>query len=340
MTSASFRTIGDLSQLLATRSQNVMLKERLYRLTNELSTGQVSDLSRHLGRDTSRLAELDRSLSLSGAHRRSALSAGGMLATMQQALDGLQDLQSDLANQTSGIPLGGTTADVANAGTAARDGFSRIVQVLNTSYGGTTLFAGIATDGRAVAASETMLAALQAAASGVTDAAGLQAAVDAWFDTPGGGFEVAGYVGDSGPGRITRPIDAGESVAIEARADDPAFRDVMKAVALVALAADPTLGLDLSARKDAMGAASQRLYSTPSGILAIQSALGLAENRVEDAVVRHGGRAVTLGILRNEMVGADPYETASQLQEVETLLQTHYTVTARLSNLSLAKYLR
>jgi len=39
-------------------------------------------------------------------------------------------------------------------------------------------------------------------------------------------------------------------------------------------------------------------------------------------------------------VNADPFETASTLQAVQLQLETHYAMTARLSRLSLAEYLR
>ena len=335
----TFASLGDLSQLFATRRQNVDLKTRLGRLTNELSSGQVSDLAKHLGRDTQRLTEIDRALTLSSAHNSSARATGAMLTTMQTALDRLSSLQVDLANQTSGIPMSGSVVDIRNAGLAGEAAFTDMVSVLNTQYGGLSLFAGRSTDSRALASATTMLADLKTATAGAPDAATLGALVDAWFDTPGGSFETLGYVGDAG-GNWSRRVDEGESVAPGLRADKQAFRDMMKGAALAALTGDPASGLSLSEKRTAMGDASLRLRNSETGTVSAQATLGLAEGRVDEAIARHSARATSLGILRNQMASADPYETASSIQEVETLLQTHYVVTARLSDLSLAKYLR
>lgn len=335
----TFATLGDMSQLFATRRQNVDLKARMHRLTNELSSGQVSDLAAHLGRDTARLTELDRTLELSRAHAASARATGSMLNTMQVALDRLSPLQTNLADQLSLVPLSGTAADVQKAGVAAEAAFADAVSALNAQYGGMSLFAGRATDGAALASSRTMLADLKLATAGATDAATLQGLVDTWFDTPGGGFETVGYLGDAA-GHWSRKIDDAETATIGVRADDPAFRDMMKGIALAALAADPASSLSLSEQHTAMGDASVRLRTSSAGTVASQASLGLTEGRIEEAIARHGARQTSLGILRNEMASADPYTTASAIQEVETLLETHYLVTARLSGLSLAKYLR
>ena len=64
------------------------------------------------------------------------------------------------------------------------------------------------------------------------------------------------------------------------------------------------------------------------------------EARVEDAAARLSARGTALEIARNDMSAADPYETATKLQNVQLQLETHYTLTARLSRLSLTEYLR
>ncbi len=44
-------------------------------------------------------------------------------------------------------------------------------------------------------------------------------------------------------------------------------------------------------------------------------------------------------IARTELIGADPYDTATEMEAVQGQLETLYTVTARLSRLSLADFL-
>ena len=52
------------------------------------------------------------------------------------------------------------------------------------------------------------------------------------------------------------------------------------------------------------------------------------------------GEATALGLARADLIAVDGYDAASRLKETETRLQTIYALTARLSELSLANYLR
>jgi flagellar hook-associated protein 3 FlgL len=214
-----------------------------------------------------------------------------------------------------------------------------MVQALNLTFGGRSLLAGRATDTAPLAAAETMMASIKAAALGVTTGSDLAVAVDGWFDTPGAGFDTLGYQGDTG-GRIALQISETESVTQPVRADDPALKSLMKAFALAALSTDADIGLSMSEQAIAVERAGEKLFSATDGVVALQATLGRGEARVEDSIARHAARQTSFGILRNEMVAADPFETASALQEAETMLERHYLVTARLAGLSLAGYLR
>jgi len=61
--------------------------------------------------------------------------------------------------------------------------------------------------------------------------------------------------------------------------------------------------------------------------------------RIDTATTRNTSEATALGIARAGLVQLDPYETATRLQHAETQLQLIYTLTARMSRLSLADYL-
>ena len=55
--------------------------------------------------------------------------------------------------------------------------------------------------------------------------------------------------------------------------------------------------------------------------------------------IRNAAEASALQIARNGLVAADPYDTATAIQAVQTQIETLYTLTARLSRLSLTDYL-
>jgi flagellar hook-associated protein 3 FlgL len=205
---------------------------------------------------------------------------------------------------------------------------------LNAQVAGGSLFAGTATDGPALAPAATMLADLRAALAGATTAGDVQTVLDAWFD-PLGGFDTSGYQGNGGT--IERPLDAGESVSLGVRADDPALRGLLKAAATAALA--PTLGLPAGDAQLLLGGARDALLSLTEPLTHIQASLGIAEGRAEEAQARHAARATAFGIQRAEMAEIDPFETATTLEATRAQLETQYALTQRLQSLSLARTL-
>jgi leucyl/phenylalanyl-tRNA--protein transferase len=67
--------------------------------------------------------------------------------------------------------------------------------------------------------------------------------------------------------------------------------------------------------------------------------LGGLQAQVDRAQTRNESEAAALGMARTGMVQIDPYDAATRLQNTETQLQLIYTLTARISRLSLADYL-
>jgi flagellar hook-associated protein 3 FlgL len=335
------QSIGDMSRHFLSLRQNVELRSRLSTLTQELSTGRAADLTAHLRGDSALLADLDRRQALTDSYAGAAKETGQMLAVMQLSLDTISTTRDDLAGKLI-VAVAGTLNSALDTGfRAGRASFDSIVQALNVTIGGQSLFVGTATGASALASPEAMMASLSAAAAaaGVTTAADLAAVVDAWFDDPAGGFATTAYRGDTGA-TMTRRVDVDAPVPIDARADDPALRNLMKATALAALAGEPAIALPDHERRLALQDAGMRMVSASEPLATLQARLGLAEATVEEAGARHVARRTAFGIMRNDLVSADPFDTSISLQAVQQQLEIHYTLTARLSRLSLVGYLR
>ncbi|PHQ85405.1 MAG: flagellar biosynthesis protein FlgL [Thalassobium sp.] len=335
----SMNSVGDKSQVFLSLRNNMALKTRLGTLVQELSTGQSSDLVKRLGADQTRLSDVDRQLTLLSGYGRVTTQTAQSLSLMQTTIARTEETRSQLAAQMLTITAEGAVNQNEAAARAARDAMDTVVSTLNLRFSDQSLFAGAAVDGPALASAETIMAELATVTAGATTSADVIAAIDTWFDTPAGGFETVGYLGDTGPAQ-TRRIDQGTVVALDAKADDPAFRDMFKAVALAAVVAEGALPGDAAAQTELLQESGLRLMASATSLTQLQARLGGIEGRVQDTATRHAARETTLGLIRNDMTSADPFETAAQLEEVQLQLETHYTVTARLSRLSLAEYLR
>lgn len=332
-------TIGDLANTFLIKRQTSGLKSEMSRLASELTTGRKADLGASLAGDFGPYAGIERAMRALAAYATANTEAAGMLAASQLALDNVQSMGRDLgaalltASSSEDVVLIGTTAE------DARQKFSAVVATLNTSMADRTLFGGAATDRPALASAEEMLAEIATAVSGETTAAGITAAVEAWFDDAGGGFETMGYLGgskDMGPLLIAE----GEKAEIGVRADDQVMRDTLKGYALMSLIADGALDGAVKEQAALTASAAEHMLAADGDITNLRARIGAIEARVEDAQARNAAEKSAYELARTELIGADPYEAATELQAVYAQIETLYTVTARIAGLSFTDYMR
>lgn len=332
-------SIGDMSQLFISRRQNTQLKGQMQTLTAELSSGKVADLAKHLRGDQTRLAGIDRTLALLDGFGRAAGETAQSMAMMQTTLAQVDATRGALANRLILTDAGTAAADIPSNAAAARDGFASIVRALNVKAGNQSLFAGTATDRAALADPTAMLTDIRAAVAGAATVADVKTAVAAWFDQPTGGFATMGYIGDTGPA-LTRRVDPEETLNISARADAPEIRNLLAAAALAAVADDTGIALLETDRATMLRDAGLRLITGADPLVRMRATLGSTEGRLEELSANRSAQITMLQTARVEMTAADPYDTATRLQQVQQQLETHYTLTARLSRLTLTDYLR
>ncbi len=327
------QSIGDLAQGFLLRRQTAEARHALGDHARALTTGRVSDPGTRLKGDFSSLAAIEHRLGTASGHRRAAAEAATLARAQQAALGTVSGAAGDLA---AGFldQAGASGAGNALRGAEAEAAFARVVSSLNTSAAGRSLFAGAASDGPALAPAETMLADIRAAVAGLDDPADLSAVVEAWFSDPGGGFETAGYLGDDAP-MSPVPLGGSDRARLEARASDPALRDVLSALALGAIAGDPANDLSEPARADLFRAAGDRLLAAQDGVTELRATVGQVEAQIETAEARLAAETSAAELARSELVGTDRFEAATRLKDAERQLELVYEVTARLSRLTL-----
>lgn len=331
--------IGDMRQHFLTSQANLVLKTDLQTLVQELTSGEKSDLTAHLGASQTKLTSLDRQLEILGRFAQSNTDTGQLLSNMQLALDRIEGQRATASAALLTVTTASSISQVENTGQIAMSGFETTARTLNMRFGDRSMFGGNDLDTSPMADPDDMMVELRLATAGLTTAGDIRTAINTWFDAPAGGFETLGYQGDAG-GTMTRMIDENQSIDVDVRADDQTLRDTLKALALGALASDSSLVIDIDTRRAMQRQAGENLLSVGAPLTNLQARLGYAEGQVEEASVRISAQQSSYGIARNEMVSADPFETATLLQAVQQQLETQYTLTARLSRLSLTEYLR
>lgn len=331
-------SLGDHASAFQMTQHNTLLKARMDRLVQELSSGLTSDISKALGGDFARIGDIETSLIRLDAYKSMLSETGAVLTSAQAALGGIQDLSSTLgpdfalaANSNNSTLLLSTSAD-------ARQKLDVVIGMLNTQVAGRSLFAGTATDRSALASPEALMAALSAALVGATDASEIISRTTAWFET-GGGFETMGYWGSDKVAGL-RIAGNGEVANLPNTAIDPAIKEIIKGLMLGSLVSTGLAGSEIDDQVQIVGTASEILLSGETDLSNLRAALGASEAQVDAATARNEAERSALSLARTGILAKDPYEAATELEQLGTQLETLYTVTARLSRLNLADYLR
>lgn len=330
-------SLGDLSQAFMLQRRSVELRQELSRLTDELSSGQVSDIKQILSGNHTYLSSLERSLEVLGGYNVATTEAGYFTAAMQTSLERVQDISGQLGLDLI-LASGGPVAVVAgsppqNAATQL-DG---ILNALNSAIAGRSLFSGTATDAPPLADAQTLLDEVRTVVTGQPTPADILAAAENWFTDPLG-FDAVIYEG-SDTSIAPFVLSETDRVSLDVRANEPAIKELLMYASLAALADDPALALTVPQQEDLFEIAGLGLQSNLDLITDLRSRIGIAEARIETIAVRNGAEKTSVEAARNTLILADPFETATQLENVQFQLQGLYQVTVRSSQLSLVNFL-
>ena len=329
-------SLGDLSRSFMLRNQTTVLKADLERRSHEATTGRTSDAGRAVRGDFTPLNAIDTSLARLDGHRDATTEAALLASSMQTALGAVAESATTLSTSMLAAASPGNPTAIDAVGRDARVRFGSAIATLNSRIGDRTIFAGSATRSPALAPAEDILDALMLAAGGAGTAAGVEAAVSAWFDDPAG-YAALGYRG--GAPLDPQQIAPGEQVVLDATANDPAIRDTLKALALGALLDRGGLAGDTAQRAVLARRSGETLLEGSTARTELAARIGTSEGRITAAEARNAAETTALHITRLGIVAVDPYEAAAALTEAETQLDTLYAITARLARLNLANYL-
>jgi flagellar hook-associated protein 3 FlgL len=136
---------------------------------------------------------------------------------------------------------------------------------------------------------------------------------------------------------IQSRVSMSEVVDTSSSADAQAFRDITRALTMVAQTGLEKMnpraaGLVLDKAMQILGAGQQ-------GATLIQTDLARVQQRVGEASDRLSIQSETLAKSIGSMEDADAYEVSVRLNSLSTQIETSYALTSRIQNLSLLKYL-
>jgi flagellar hook-associated protein 3 FlgL len=331
------QVIGDLARSLILRQNQVSLRTEMDQLAEEIATGFVKDPGQHLDGDISSLLAIDRSLEKLEAFRVNTTEAVFITGAMQNALDEIQTRTEILSQALISAELTPNSSLLSTMSDEAESSLGQVLNGLNRSVAGRSLFAGTATDGKAVQTLDQILTDARTALSGAVTMTDIETALDTFFGA-GGTYETTSYIG-SNTGLAAMRLSETETAHVDIRATDPVFREVLKPLIMAALATDSTLGFDQDVQVEMLASSGRNLLGAQQYIVELRAGLGTLEARVEESQTRNEAERAAMSTARLGLAGADQYESASRYENIRVQLESLYAITARSQRLSLAEYL-
>ncbi len=333
----------------------------LQRAGQELATGRKADIFADLGSQSASTLKLRGREAGTQTYMTSNDVLGSKLEAMMISVDAARDrIQSVLESAVVNVTRPQIGADVLQRD--AQAALESLVAVLNTSYNGDFLFSGLHSDVAPLMRwtqtnATTGLSPEDAIASifggGPVDAASAGAIADqidlAFASNDAGNpernFEATIYQGspafDSGgipTEQMTGWVNVGQEVTYGVRANDEAFVEAYKGLALLAVTDVSTMDDDAYATY--MDRVVDALSNAQEGMLGVSSRIGFNQQIVESAQTQLNDLSLVQRTQIANYENVDPYEAATRLQSLEIQLQASYQVTSRLSGLSILNYLR
>ncbi|MFQ0815592.1 flagellar biosynthesis protein FlgL [Brucella anthropi] len=348
MKAQSISTFGATSALRALVAKN---KAEMVKAQQEATTGTVFDVGLALG------AKSGQTISLRKEYDRLSVLTD-MNKLVQQRMNATQTAAGTIIENTQTFlgDLTGANNTVESAATVAKSAKSilnSVTGLLNTSYNGEYIFAGVNTDVKPVA-DYTEGSAAQAAVRQafqnhfgfaiddpqVADITGdqMKAFLEGDFADQFNDANWAANWSDASDTVIKSRISPTETADTSISANAEGFRKTIMSAVMVAEFA--TIGLNSQAFEALTQQAMQTTTSAITETTSEQTTLGLAQARTKAATTRIAAQQKILNQSVLNLEEVDPYEAATRVNALKTQIETSYSLTVQLQNMSLLNYLR
>ena len=334
--------IGGLSDLAASLNQARRISDTTDQLTKksvELTSGLKADLVPASGGDGRRFFALENSLARVETYRQQIVHADAMSSAVQTQLERIEGEASVIGLDMLSAIERQDYASSVTISRSAKSSLESVVSALNSSIGGRYLFAGTESGSLAVADADQIMAGVEAAVSGLTAPADIIAAVDDYFFDPAGGFETSDYLGSSDDLPSLRVSDT-EDVDVTLRADDARIRQTLYGLSLLTLGSNAAYASDTTAQSAIFAEGASAALNARNDIIVAREEIGIAQETLTRAQATNQAERDTLELIRAEERGADPYRTATEVEALSQQVELLFTMTVRLSQLTLVNYLR
>lgn len=294
------RSISTQQQTTSLRELITSQKRQVDQASMELATGLKQDVFTGRGSAPSQSLEARARMSANDSYKVANSTLATKLDVTSKTLNDVRTTAADFLGILISGDLAGTNRETLQ--NSAKSALETIVNKLNTSYSGEYLFSGTSTDQAAVV-------------------------LNSDYTTT--------YTG--GTGTMSSRIDDTTVLNHGIRADDPAITSIMET--LTSIISTDLNSMDYETFASFRDEASQTIAQSSEDVTRVQARLGDNQSRLEKTITRQEdmSRIYTDSILAIEGVLAE--EAAVRLEGLSNQIQSTFSVTARMSQLSFLNFM-
>lgn len=357
----TLRASATYNLLTARRSQIEDVQSRLNEASLEVATGMKADVYKSLGYGASEVLSLRAQVNRNDGYITSNNLLASKLEVTATTLSGVRDVAQGFLN-TAILNTEAPTVSAKNLQAAAITALEQLTAQMNATYQSSALFSGIDSDQKplqkwgevnattGLSPSDVLASVVGAGITNVADATlKIDAIVDIYASAdlvlPNRNFEATFYNGspllDSGgldTPRLQAQIDKNTTLSYGVQANDPAFTDILRGLAMIA-STDVSTIADGQAYKAWMTSAVNALSNGVNGMIKVEADLGTQQQQLAERITAQQNMADIFNARVNKLEGVDLFEASNRVLQLENQLQATYTMTARLAQLTFLDFI-
>lgn len=339
-TSISSQSISQAMQLTVANSQAEISK-----LQTEAVNGTYADTGLELGTRTSTSLDYSRETDRLQSIIDSNSLADQRMDSSQLAMEQMSDSGQTLLDSLVALSGDSDTTSLQVSSDTAMSVLENFVAYANVSVNGEYLFSGINTDVAPI--SDTFIEDVTGdfnnalsdfmSSNGITDAADITSdQMTSFLDDYTSSFDWANWTSASDTEMSSR-ISTSETVTTSATLNSDGFKNLVLGSVITSQLANS--GLSAGALTSVNTEVTNLAGLSVSGIDAERSTMGLSQERVEKANTAMQSQMDIINTQLTDLVGVDTYDASVRLNTLLTQVETSYSITSKIQDLSLVNYL-
>lgn len=347
-----------MTSYISTQSISASMRQSVLRMQSELAaretelaTGNHADIGLTLGANTGETVSLQASTALLQTITDTNQTVTMRLNTTENILNNLQSAAQDLLNSI--IQNNGSTSNANTIRASGESGLKGLISALNSTLNGDYIFAGTNTRNQpltgyfapsapnksAVDSAFVMAFGVSQTSPGVAAISGtdIQNFLDNQFAPL---FQGAGWTtnwSSASSQTLTNQISESQTANTSVSANNTAFQQLAQAYTMISDLG--TQNLNSSAYQAVTNTARNLLTAAISNLADLQASAGLVQSDVGKATNQMSLQINILSTQIGNLESVNTYEIATRVTDLKTQIETSYSLTSQLQQLSLVNYL-